>query len=173
MTSFETFATPKTTQWTFVKPNPSKESTKYIQTVFEENVNTLCIAFMVVTDDTTNRCVQGFIETNEPFDMEMSMNSFGPAMHTPCVSRPHQNPVLTEILTDKTLHELGDVKSTEFDQKKKEIKSFKQDADTAMKKLVEETQMKHFEFFQCNPHLVLRYLTFPPLELWRLAETCH
>lgn len=69
--------------------------------------------------------------------------------------------MLTEILMARLVREIGDTKSPNFNKKKTEIEPFKQDADTAMTNLVREIQRKHFEFFQCTPHLVLSHLQGP------------
>jgi len=160
-TSFANFMNPKVTQWIFVKPNPTLEFADHVKTTFDNNKNITYTAIAICRDDTGNPFLQGFVKTTDPIDTQTVIDAFGPMMYTPCYGDEHENPILIEILINKSVFEFGNIKSKDFKKKKKEIRSLRCDTSIAMTKVVREIRTKHPIFFRCTPHLVLSYLQSP------------
>lgn len=156
---FESFMDPQTSQWVFLKPNPSSNYVKHISATTKAHANIIYAATASCTDDTGSRYLQGFIQTLKPVDNETLTTLFGCAIFTPCFFKDdEENIVLTEILMDRSLREFGDSRTT---KKKSEIELFKQDADKAMDHVVTYIRFKQLTFVRDNPHLVLRYFQTP------------
>lgn len=154
----KSFMNPKTHQWTFMKPNLSVKFARRIERITKDNPKVSYTAMALCSDDTGRRYIQGFVQTIEPVNSENLISLFGRAIYTPCFSETDENPILTEILMDRSVRESGD--TTKY-KKRQEIHSFKEDADTARTNMVKEIQRKQFSFFQSYPQLVIRYLQCP------------
>lgn len=82
-------------------------------------------------------------------------------MCAPSLSEKCQNPILTEILVCPSVRVKGSAKAQNLIQMKKETHSFKDDVDSSQWTVTDAIQKLHFEFFQSNPHVVLRRLQSP------------
>jgi hypothetical protein len=152
------FMNPEATEWVFTKPAPFQELENRIR-IFWKKDSVGYITFAVCVDDTGNKYLQGFLQMTKPIKANILEEQLGPAFYTPCFSS--ENYILTEILMNRSVSELGNMKSKDLENKKQAILSFKEDANTAICNVVEDIQRKHFDFFQCYPHIVIRYLQSP------------
>lgn len=160
MATIEEFMKPSVSQWILMKPNPHKKFIEHTTTVAKEDDDILHLVFALSKDDTGNLFLEGFVRTAEPFEVEVLSSPFGDAAHSPCFEDECKNPTLTEILLKDSVREIGEV-NPDFNEKKLEIEKFKQDADVTSTNMTRDIQRKHFNFFQCLPHLVISCLKNP------------
>lgn len=159
MDSFiDIFTNSETSTYSFVNPKPSQVFAERLRSASQGNDNVRYMVFSKCIDNAGTPFLQGFVQTAEPFSVEMLINLFGFAIYRPCNNRQCQTHVLTEIHMSASVHEFGDIKSINFEEERTEINAFKQTTDIAMQKAIEEIQQKHFNLFQAYPHLVLRHI---------------